>query len=56
MSWMLILLSAWVALAVPLALLIGRSIRTADRRLATVTVRPVPDFVPEEWTSSAAPR
>ncbi|SFF51509.1 hypothetical protein [Blastococcus tunisiensis] len=53
MSWMLILLSAWVATAVPLALLIGRTIRLADRRAAAAPAA-LPDFVPEAWTTSAA--
>ena len=56
MSWMLILASAWVALAAPVALLIGGAIRVADRRQAEGP-RPVPDFVPAEWArSSANPR
>ena len=48
MSWMLIAGTAWAALAAPLALLIGRSIRMADRQ--QVASPQAPDFVPESWT------
>jgi hypothetical protein len=42
----------WVALAVPVALLIGRGLRIADQRdeAARTSLR-VPDFVPAEWLS-----
>jgi len=54
MSWMLILGVAWAGLAAPLALLVGRSIRLADRMQESESGVTVPDFVPEQWTASAA--
>ena len=51
MSWMLIVGTAWAALAAPVALLIGRSVRLADRHEGTSS--PVPDFVPENWNLPA---
>jgi hypothetical protein len=50
MSWLLIVLAVWAAVAVALALLIGRSIRLADV-LSVVPDHPtVPDFIPADWT------
>jgi uncharacterized RDD family membrane protein YckC len=54
MSWMLILLGAWAALAVLVALLVGSSIRLADRRSAAGSAGVLPDFVPAEWMPAGA--
>lgn len=53
MSWMLIAGTAWVLLAAPVALLIGRSIRLADT-VESQSQLAVPDFVPERWSASTA--
>ena len=53
MSALLIVGTAWAALSAPLALLIGRSIRLADRTEQSLHPR-VPDFVPEVWTEQAS--
>lgn len=49
MTWVLVLGAAWTVLAVLLALVVGRAVRTADRRQAVDTVL-VPGFVPAEWS------
>ena len=53
MSWFLIAVLVWVAVAMPLALLIGRSIRHADSMEATVGFPAAPDFVPAHWAEPA---
>ena len=50
MSWLLIIMIAWTAVAVPLALLIGGSIRHADRVESANSIPAVPDFVPADWS------
>jgi hypothetical protein len=48
MSWLLVLLAGWVAVAAILAVAIGAAIRVADRRAAkaaTTTVPAPPDIV-----------
>jgi hypothetical protein len=37
---------AWVLLALPVALLIGRKLRYADRRELAERPLPIPDFIP----------
>jgi|1185.fasta_scaffold971497_1 hypothetical protein len=54
MSWILIMGAAWPLLATPLALLVGRSIRLADKRDSSQALLDAPTFVPEQWTSSSA--
>ena len=49
MSWMLIAAAAWAAVAVALALLIGRSIHHADQVDRAQAQPPAPDFMPAEW-------
>ncbi len=49
---MLIVGAAWVAAAAPVAVLIGRSIRFADRVPGKGVV--APDYVPADWVTSAA--
>lgn len=44
----LIIALAWALLALPVALVIGRSLRIADRRALARPVSPVPDFFPAE--------
>ena len=51
MSWMLIILVAWAAVAAPLALVIGRTIRLRDVRADLPAHLVAPDFVPAEWTA-----
>jgi hypothetical protein len=46
MTLVLIIAVAWTALALPLALAIGRGVRIADHRELARTVPTVPDFVP----------
>jgi hypothetical protein len=53
MSWLLIAVTAWVAAAVPLALLIGRSIRHADAVESVQSSSVVPDFLPADWAVPA---
>ena len=45
---------AWVAVAAPMALLIGRSIRFADEATRAQSSPAVPDFVPAEWSAAAS--
>jgi hypothetical protein len=49
MSWLLIAATVWVALAAPLALLVGRSLRLADEAEAARSSPAVPDFLPADW-------
>jgi hypothetical protein len=50
MHTLLLIAALWVALAVPVALLIGRGLRIADQRHAAARTSPrTPDFVPAEW-------
>ncbi len=53
MSWVLVVGTAWVVAATPLAVLIGRSVRLADRRQLAQPGLVVPDFVPDDWAASA---
>ncbi|MFL6097206.1 MAG: hypothetical protein ACJ71Y_17275 [Blastococcus sp.] len=55
MSVLLVIAIAWVALSVPVALLLGRALRVADRREQAASLRPmVPDFIPAEVLASVA--
>jgi hypothetical protein len=54
MSWLLVLTTVWVVASTPLAVLIGRSIRLADRRGTAQTGLVAPAFVPDHWSASAA--
>jgi hypothetical protein len=54
MSWMLTALAVWTAVAVTLALFIGRSIRLRDERDISPAHAAAPDYVPAEWTVPAA--
>ena len=56
MSWLLVVGTAWATLATPLALLLGRSVRLADRREAAQLHLLLPDFVPEDWPTAPAER
>ena len=57
MTWMLMAIAVWTAVAVTLALLIGRSIRVADTLDDGQGQPIVPDFVPADWvTPTAGPR
>jgi hypothetical protein len=53
MSWLLIAATVWVALAAPLAMLIGRSLRLADEAETAQSSPAVPDFVPADWAVPA---
>jgi hypothetical protein len=50
MSWLLIGVAVWAAVALLLALLLGRSIRLADGLSGEPVRSPVPDFVPAAWS------
>ena len=39
---------AWAALALPVAFLLGRGLRTADRRCELAGRPPVPNFIPAD--------
>ncbi|SOE00379.1 hypothetical protein [Blastococcus haudaquaticus] len=54
MSWLLVVAIVWVSVAVPLALLIGSSIRRADEPAPSSPHPTIPDFVPAHWVASAA--
>jgi hypothetical protein len=54
MSWLLVLGTAWVVLAAPLALVVGRAIRLRDQLESRASCRVVPDFVPEHWAAPTA--
>ena len=57
MYTLLLVALLWVALAVPVALLIGRGLRIADQRdEAARTSLHIPDFVPAEWLGPIASR
>ena len=49
MSWFVIAVIVWAAIALPLALLIGRSIRHADEVESAQSAPVVPDFLPADW-------
>ncbi len=51
MTWLLVVGAVWMAFAVPVALLIGRSIRLGDRIEPREGPVGVPDRVPNEWTT-----
>jgi hypothetical protein len=51
MSWLLIAVIVWTAVALPLALLTGRSIRMADQLDPARGSTAVPDFVPADWAA-----
>ena len=53
MSWMWIAACVWAAVAVPLAVLVGRSIHHADEVDRPETRLSAPDFVPAEWSAPA---
>jgi hypothetical protein len=57
MYTLLVIAVLWVALALPVALLIGRGLRIADQRdeAARTSLR-VPDFVPADWLGPIASR
>ena len=57
MYTLLLIALLWVALAVPVALLLGRGLRIADQRdeAARTSLR-VPDFVPAEWVGPVPSR
>ena len=54
MSWLLIAVAVWAALAVGLGMLIGRSIRVAEVLDSGHAQPIVPDFVPADWATPAA--
>ena len=55
MSLLLMIGAAWVALAVPAGLLLGRGIRVADDREVAAGRHPVvPDFIPADVLESVA--
>ena len=56
MSWLLIALTVWTVAAAPMAVLIGRCIRRADQLDLVATAHVVPNYVPANWTASAAER
>lgn len=53
MSLLLIVGTAWACASAPLALLIGRSMRLADRMDESRPQSAVPDLVPAHWTAPA---
>ena len=50
MTWMLVVGTAWMALALAVAPLVGRSIRLAERKQQPDNPVSVPDYVPVDWT------
>lgn len=57
MSWFLIAVTVWAAVAMALGLIIGRAIRLADDLDVDPVAPQVPDFVPAAWTvPTAGPR
>jgi hypothetical protein len=56
MDWLLIAVIVWVSVAPPLALLLGRALRLADHRDRGMNRPAVPDFMPDDWTTSTAGR
>ena len=50
MTWLLLVGAVWMALAVLVGWLVGRSIRLADRRQPRQAPFGVPDGVPDDWT------
>lgn len=55
MTWLVLIAFAWVALALPAGLLLGRGIRIADRRDAAARSDAlVPDFIPDELVAAVA--
>ena len=56
MSWLLISVAVWASVALLLAVVIGRAVRIADLRDEAPSGSPLPDFMPEAWTSTAGTR
>ena len=54
MSWVLVIGFAWALLSLPVALLIGRGLRIADRRDQARRTSWVPDFIPANVLASVA--
>jgi hypothetical protein len=54
MSWLLIAVTVWASTAVLLAVFIGRAVRIADARDEALSRSTVPDFMPDDWTTSTA--
>jgi hypothetical protein len=54
MTWLLVVAIAWTALAVLVALLVGRSIRLGDRMQRPAAGIGVPDSVPGDWPTTQA--
>jgi hypothetical protein len=54
MSWLLIAVTVWASIAVLLAVFIGRAVRIADARDEALSRPTVPDFMPDDWTTSTA--
>ena len=52
MSWVVIVVAGWVVVAVAVALLIGRAIRIADRKVAEATE--LPNFAVDDESRPAA--
>lgn len=49
MSWLLLVGALWVAVAVPVGWLIGRSVRLADSRRRPEHPAQVPDSMTADW-------
>jgi hypothetical protein len=56
MNWVLIAVIVWLSVAAPLALLLGRALRLADHRDGALNRPTVPDFMPDDWTTSTTGR
>jgi hypothetical protein len=55
MPLLLLIALAWVALALPLALLVGRVVRMADQREEAARLAPtLPDFEPADLLGAAS--
>jgi hypothetical protein len=48
MSWVVLVGFAWVLLALPAALLLGRALRVADRRALAMQAAPAPAVITTE--------
>jgi hypothetical protein len=55
MTWLVLMAFAWVALALPAGVLLGRSVRHADHREA-VAKTTVPDYIPADVIAAVASR
>ncbi|MGY1802936.1 hypothetical protein ACI78T_06620 [Blastococcus sp. SYSU D00922] len=54
MSWVLVVIAAWLLIAIALGIVLGRAVRHADERAALTSAAPEPNVVMDESTRAGA--